>query len=257
MRSALYRGRVSHARHRPERHVFGYRLGMFALDLDELSRVFAGRWLWSVGRPNLMSFRREDYLGDPQTPLDEAVRDRVQDELGWRPEGSVVLLTQLRCLGYCFNPVSFYVCHDAERRPCALVAEITNTPWNERHAYVLDLAEAQGRGELLELRLDKRFHISPFMPMDQGYVWRFGSLGERLVIEMESHEGGERVFDARLDMARQTLGAGSLALFLLAHPFMTGKIIAAIYWQALRLRLKGVPVHDHPDTRTRALGETR
>ena len=257
MNSAVYRGRVTHTRHQPVRHAFGYSLFLLALDLDELPLVFRKRWLWSIERPNLMSLRRADYLGDPSLPLDEAVRRRVHDELGFRPDGSIVLVTQLRSLGLAFNPVSFYICHDAAGEPRALVAEITNTPWLERHAYVLDLADAPRRGGLAELRFDKRFHVSPFFDLAQEYVWRIGNLGQRFVVQMENLEGGERVFEAALDLAREPLSGRSLARGLAAHPFNSARVVAAIYWQALRLRLKGAPFFAHPRKRAQAsLGET-
>ena len=138
MQSCLYLGSLRHRRHAPRPHAFRYRVFMTYLDLGELDEVFRGRWLWSTRRPALAWMRRADYLGDPAVPLDEAVRERVARETGERPRGPIRLLTHLRMLGACFNPVSFYYCFDqAGERVETIVAEITNTPWNERHAYVL------------------------------------------------------------------------------------------------------------------------
>lgn len=158
MHSCLYDGWVRHRRFAPRAHAFRYRLFMAYLDLTELDRVFRGRWFWSTRRPALAWFRRADYLGDPSVPLDQAVRDCVERNTGVRPRGPIRLLTHLRYFGYVFNPVSFYYCFDtADTRVETIVAEITNTPWGERHAYVLS-----ARGEQpLRFRFGKAFHVSP------------------------------------------------------------------------------------------------
>jgi DUF1365 family protein len=239
---------VAHRRYAPTEHALGYRVFMVLLDLGELERVFAGRWLWSVGRPNLASWRREDHLGDPSLPLDAAVRDLVARELGRRPEGPVRLLTHLRYFGYGFNPVSFYYCHAADGSLDAIVGEVNNTPWKERHPYVLDVAGARsatGRATH-RFRFPKAFHVSPFMGMDQEYDWRFSEPGQKLAVHMENLEGGRRLFDATLALERRPITSGSLARVLLLFPAMTVKVIAAIYWNALLLWWKRTPYHPHP-----------
>ncbi|TXH18822.1 MAG: DUF1365 domain-containing protein, partial [Gammaproteobacteria bacterium] len=153
--SAIYEGRVRHRRHAPRAHAFEYRMAQLYLDLDEVDAVFRERWLWSVERPNLASFRRRDFLGDPAQPLAEAVRDRVERASGERPGGPVRLLTHLRYAGYSFNPVSFYYCHAADGALHSIVAEITNTPWKERHRYVLDARG--GLSALDAFEFDKEF----------------------------------------------------------------------------------------------------
>ena len=141
MQSCLYNGWVRHRRFAPRAHAFRYRLFMAYLDLTELDHVFRGRWFWSTRRPALAWFRRADYLGNPSVPLDQAVRDAVERDTGMRPRGPIRLLTHLRYFGHGFNPVSFYYCFDpADTRVETIVAEITNTPWAERHAYVLPAA---------------------------------------------------------------------------------------------------------------------
>jgi hypothetical protein len=214
------------------------------LDLDELPGVFDRRWLWSARRPALAWFRRADHLGDPGRPLAEAVRDLVARETGVRPTGAIGLLTHLRYFGYVQNPVSFYYCWDAAHQAVDfLVAEVTNTPWGERHCYVVDLR--RGRGGSAPVTA-KAFHVSPFMGMDQEYRWRVGVPGARLTVHLESLEGGERVFAATLALRAEPLTGRTLALTLLRHPFMTARVTAGIYGQALRLWLKGVPFHPHP-----------
>jgi DUF1365 family protein len=195
-----------------------------------------------VRRPALAWFRRGDYLGDPAVPLDRAVRDLVAAETGIRPAGPIRLLTHLRMFGHCFNPVSFYYCYDAAGAKVeAVVAEITNTPWNERHAYVLPARDGE-----LRFRFGKAFHVSPFLPMALQYDWRFSEPGARLSVHMRNLDGGAKVFDATLDLERREIGAASLAGALARFPLMTLQVVAAIYWQALRLWTRRTPFHAHP-----------
>jgi DUF1365 family protein len=242
MNSCLYTGTLRHRRLAPRPHAFEYRLFMACLDLAELDEVFRGRWLWSARRPALAWFNRADYLGNAALPLDEAVREKVWSETGARPRGPIRLLTHLRMFRHCFNPVSFYYCFDARgERVETVVAEITNTPWRERHAYVLPV-----RGGDMRFRFGKSFHVSPFMPMAQQYDWRFGAPGKRLAVHMENHDERGKVFDATLALERREIGAASLAGALVRHPFLTLQVLGAIHWQALWLWAKRVPFYAHP-----------
>ena len=234
MKSCLYAGSVSHRRYAPRAHQFRYPLFMAWLDLAELGEVFDGRWLWSARRPALARFAREDHLGDPATPLDGAVRELIRSRIGRRPRGPIRLLTHLRYCGYVFNPVSFYYCYDAAgERVESIVAEVSNTPWGERCCYVLDGLHAD---------TEKAMHVSPFMPMDLRYAWRFTAPGARLGVHMRLTRADATIFDAALALRREPIGNRMLLRF----PLMTAKVIAAIHWQALRLWLKRVPFHVHP-----------
>lgn len=250
MNSALYEGFVRHRRHAPVPHAFSYRLYMTWLDLAELPEVFRGRWLWSARRPALSWFRRADHLGDPSLPLDEAVRRLVAERTGVRPGGPIRLLTHLRTLGYVMNPVSFYYCYGPDGGALeAVVAEVSNTPWGERHCYVLDSRQSLGDERRLRWRFPKAFHVSPFMRMEQLYDWRFSPPGKRLSVHMENEEGGRRLFDATMVLSRRELSGGALASALVRHPWITAKVAGAIYWNAARLRLRGAPFFEHPRRR--------
>ncbi len=244
MRSCLYEGRVRHGRSAPVRHVFEYGLCLLYLELDELETVFRGRWLWSSRRPNVAWFRRADYLGDPGVSLDQAVRDLVEARTGSRPAGPIGVLTQVRTLGHVFNPVSFYYCWDPSRsRVEVVVAEIENTPWRERHAYVVRAGEP--------VRFEKDFHVSPFMDMDLAYEWRFSDPAERLEVSMrsESPEHGG-FFRATLSLERRSISGPALARALVLHPLQPLRVVLGIYWNALRLWWKGAPFFPHPRWRT-------
>jgi DUF1365 family protein len=251
MNSALYSGWIQHRRFGPGKNAFRYRIFMSYIDLAELSGVFARRWLWSARRPALAWFRREDFLGPSEVPLETAVRDLVTTHTGTRPGGPIRLLTHLRFFGHSFNPVSFYYVFDAtDSRVETIVAEITNTPWKERHAYVLPVAAAARQGaRAWRYSFGKQFHVSPFMPMDMHYEWSFGTPAEGLHVHMENWRDGAAQFDATLNLRRQEMTAGAMARALIQFPLITVKVSVLIYWQALKLLLKRNPIHTHPSKR--------
>jgi DUF1365 family protein len=245
--SCLYEGTIRHRRRGPQTE-FRHRIELAYVDLDELPRLLGGR-LVRRG-PGLLRFRRADYLGGrdgTESSLGDAVRERVQTLTGERPAGPIRLLAQLRSCGICFNPVSFYYCFDREDREVeTIVAEITNTPWHERHAYVLPVSQAELEGSSWRFRFAKQFHISPFLPMDMAYDWRLSPPADRLQVHMQNWRDERAAFTATLNLTRRELSGPALARALLAFPVMTGQVTAAIYWQALRLALKRTPFFSHP-----------
>jgi DUF1365 family protein len=217
------------------------------LDLDELDKVFARRWFWSTRRPALAWFRQADYLGPRKVHLRRAIANIVEEHTGQCPQGPIRLLSHLRYFGYGFNPVSFYYCFDASgSRVETIVTEVTNTPWGERHCYVLPQDRDVSPAKHARFKLDKVFHVSPFMPMDIQYEWVFSAPGHYLSVHMENYRAGEKIFDATMALGQRPINARNCSLALMRYPFMTLKVIGAIYWQAFRLLLKGTPLCTHP-----------
>ncbi len=262
--SAIYEGTVRHRRFEVRTHEFRYRLALAYLDLDELPWLLGGRLVAS--RPSFVRFRRRDYLGDERVPLAQAVRGAVAARTGVWPSGPIRLLTNLSTLGHCFNPVSFYYCLDeSAERVDAAVAEVTNTPWGERHAYVLsrtseELGSGEGgtaghgssrspspvaEGSVLTGNFAKALHVSPFMGMDHRYEWRMTMPGETLSVHISNSHEGRLAFDATLSLRRRELTRATLARMSACYPASALRMLALIYGQAVRLKLKGIPTYPH------------
>ena len=217
------------------------------LDLDELPELFAKRACWSVSGPAIARFRRSDHLGPETQALADSVRDLVAAETGCRTTGPIRLLTNLAYFGYCFNPVSFYYCFSEDDETLEyIVTEVSNTPWGELDTYVLDCNKRQNSSKAWQFRPVKKMHVSPFIPMDIEYQWALSKPTEHLSVFMANAKHGERFFSASMSLNRKRINGWSLAGVLIRFPFMTFKIIAAIYWEALRLWAKRVPFHSHP-----------
>ena len=251
LHSAIYSGRLRHRRFFPKSHEFSYDISLFYLDLAELPDLFNNNLFVSVNRPNLAWFNRKDYFGNPDVSLDKAVRDYVTAEKGYCPQGPIRLLTQLRIFGFCFNPVSFYFLFEKDQqKPAMILAEVNNTPWNQRHAYILE-CDDQGK---VKADFDKLFHVSPFNPLAMTYHWISTAPSEQLVIHMENHQasatGDSKHMDATMTLQRKAWSASAVNRLIGLQPWAAIKVPLAIYWQAVKLFFKRVPFYSNPHTDT-------
>jgi DUF1365 family protein len=230
---------------------------MVYLDLDELPDLLKGSRLLSTHRFTPASFCRSDHAGEPADGLKETILELVRQETGICLNGPVRLLTQLRYWGYYFSPLNLYFCYNGGNdSPEVIVAEVNNTPWGEQHCYVLWSGNRvkqtrAGVNETQYFRHGKSFHVSPFMGMDAEYHWRVAAPDRRLGIHLQSRRGGKPFFDATMQLRRTPFSDKALAASLIRYPFMTMKIIAAIYFEALKLWLKQAPYFPHPRTLSR------
>ncbi|MFP4208743.1 MAG: DUF1365 domain-containing protein [Wenzhouxiangella sp.] len=248
MDNAVATGQVWHRRRTPRPHRFAYRLYYSLFDVEQIDALCARSTWWSRERLNLVTFRRSDYIGPPEQSVAAAVRARIEQETGVCPAGRVFLLTHLRQWGICFNPVSFYLCTDDDDRLQFIVAEVHNTPWGQRHAYVLD---ARGQaGPDYRFCFAKDFHVSPFLPMRLHYDWRFRVEPAGLAVHMLVMDGTTECFAAGMQLKLAPLDERAMARMPLLYPLMTMRVLGAIYWQALRLWIKRIPFFPHPDKQT-------
>jgi DUF1365 family protein len=244
--SALYTGTVRHRRHGEVEHTFTYRQTLLYLDLDEVPELMRRAWLWSARRPSPGRFERSDYHGPADVPLADAIRATVEAQTGATPQGPVRLLCRARTFGHVFNPVTFAYCFDrCGEHLQAVVADATNTPWGERHPYVLTASDPDGT---LHEQLDKVFHVSPLMSMDHRYDVRVTTPGVRLAVHIAASSDGRPAFDVTLLLTRAaTLTPRVLDRTLLRHPAESLKALGLVYTNALVLKLKGAAYYPHPE----------
>lgn len=240
MRSAVYEGVVTHRRYAAAdtgnvAHDFSQSVSLALVYLDELDAFFAQHPLWSTRHPFPVQLRRSDYVGNPDRSLEESTRDLVEDHLGRRPAGPVALLGHLRTWGWLFNPLTLYYCYDVDGETLdAVVLEVTNTPWHERHVYVLDAHDEHHR-------FHKEMHVSPFLRSNHDYVMHWNTPGELISVHVGNRQGDERLFDASMVLRRRGSSRRDLASMVWRRPLQTYGISANIYRQALRLWRKGAP----------------
>lgn len=242
-RSRIYRGTLRHRRFTPKSHTFSYQVWMAWLDLDELPDLFDKVPGFSARRPALARFRREDYLGPVDRPLKTTVREELIRQLGSAPKGRICVLTQLRTLGSLFNPISVYYAFDQQGQLAAVLSEVTNMPWRERTRYACFVDSSRHSHQAY---FDKDLHVSPFNPMDMTYRWKFNAPSDVLFLHMENWRDQQCHFDATLMLKAEPATRRVLLKTLARQPLMSLKTVAGIHFEALRVWLKGVPVHNHP-----------
>jgi DUF1365 family protein len=245
--SCIYRGTVRHRRYTPRANSFSYSLFMLYLDLDELPSLFEPYRFWSARRFAPARFRRSDHLFRTDIDLAGEVRLIVENETGHRPEGPIRMLTHLRYFCYCINPITLFYCFDAAGAHVThIAAEVHNTPWNERHCYVLTASTGDAARGKFGFRHAKAFHVSPFMDMGMEYSWSVTAPADSLLVHIENMRDDRLYFDATLNMRRQPITQSNLNRALFGHPFMTLRVVVLIYYQGLKLWLKRIPFVPHP-----------
>lgn len=248
LRDCVCEGRVVHRRASPIVHHFQYPVWMLCVDVDAV-RNRRSRWLSSASRFAPLALRARDYprgSGPAGKAAGGSVRERLSGILtaaGHEPAERVFLLTQPRSWGWLFNPVSFYFCYRGGQLS-SVVAEITNTPWDQVHHYVLQPAAAS---QDMEFVFPKRFHVSPFVPMGVEYRWRFRLAQDAIEVAMHLSRGGREVFFAGLYLKTAPLAERGLRRGALRYPLQSAATLARIYWQALRLWLRRAPFYPHPN----------
>jgi DUF1365 family protein len=236
--SGVFAGTLRHRRLTPVVHAFTYPLFMVLLDIDRLPQLMAASRLTSYNSWNWASFDERDHLGDPARPLRERLAaDAARQEITL-PEGRIFLLTHLRYLGYCFNPVSFFYCFDTRDQLQLVLAEVSNT-FGGSHNYWLRPDPAS---RMFRSAAAKSLYVSPFMPVDLDYGFTFSPPAEHLVAQMNAHRTGSVCFAATLSLARRPWNAREIRRALFRHPAVTASTMAGIHWQALKLWWKGVPL---------------
>jgi DUF1365 family protein len=243
MKPALYEGVATHRRHTEPKRVFAPRLFMTMLDVDALPEALDPFPGWSARHRAPVHFRNRDFLDGGDAPLGDGVRDLVEACLGRRPNGRVTLLAHLRTFGWLFNPIAVYYCWSESGDGLdAVVLEVTNTPWGERHRYVVDARDGKRTTTVA-----KAMHVSPFLPMDVEYRITWSVPGDDLRLRIDVARAGKHLFDADLRLRRIPLDRRRAVTMPLRHWLMPLRVSLGIYREAAKLALRRARFFPHPN----------
>ena len=217
---------------------------MLFIDLDHIATAFKSNIFWSYNKSNIGSFDDENYYTRNNKEVKKSVVLLIKNKIGAKVDGKIYLLTNGKYFGYCFNPVSFYYCFNKSKKLIAIVSHITNTPWSEKYAYVHECKNFKSGTKTFNF--DKKFHVSPFMPMDIKYNWKFTEPKDFLYVSMDSFEKNNFMFNATLRLTKKAWTPWALNKILLMFPPTTIRTILTIYWNAFLLLLKRIPFYSHP-----------
>lgn len=237
---AVYQGEVGHLRVQPRQHGFNYPLALYWLDGSSLDSTTLAQCGISFERFGALSYRRSDYLAGAEN-LVEAVADKViMLGAGHRP-ANIYILTPLANWGLYFSPLTLYYCFDSDGDFRYLLAEVTNTPWHEKHYYLHSISPGQ-----TAYQHQKTFHVSPFHPMDMQYHWHITEPGTKLACSIRNTQHQQSVFSAWISLERHALTDKWRRRWLIRNPWQNVMVIVKIYYHAAKLLIKRIPLHAHP-----------
>ena len=243
MKPEMCVGHILHKRMQPTQHAFTYPTYFLRFSLAEKAAL-KSRWL-SLNRFNLFSFYDSDHGARDGSDPEIWVRQVLADNAITNVDGDILLHTYPRVLGYVFNPVSFWFCHDLRGEVLAVVCEVNNT-FGEHHVYLLAHPDQRpiSEGETLQCR--KVFHVSPFFEVSGDYHFSFKWHGKRCVFRIDHYDADILLLNTVLSGVRQPISSALLLRLFLRHAWMTLAVIIRIHLQAWRLWRKGMPFHSKP-----------